>query len=107
MGFADGSGVLVHPEALDAEAGVFHAAALALESGGRRVRPALVSAAAALHGWRTGPALDDCAAAWARCLAGLGAELDGHAGDLRATASNYREVDAGVTRSMSAGLRCR
>ena len=40
-------------------------------------------------------------AAWARCLAGLSAALDGDADNLRATAENYRTVDAGVARRLS------
>lgn len=100
-----GSGVLVHPEVLDEEAGAFNAAALALETGARRVGPALDAAGAGLPGWRTGVALDHCAAAWTACLTGLAAELDSHAEDLRATARNYRTVDTGVGRLFGAELR--
>ena len=106
-GYADGTGVLVgpgvlvRPEALDAEAGVFGAAAVAVESAAGRARTALAAGAAGLPGWRIGAALDDCAAAWAQCLSTLAAALDGDADNLRATAENYRTVDAGVARRLS------
>ncbi|MHA6762521.1 hypothetical protein [Streptacidiphilus sp. PAMC 29251] len=101
VGFSDGSGVLVHPEALDAEAGVFNAAALAVESGAQRARAALAETGAALAGWSSGAALADCAAAWAQCLSGLSAALDRDADGLRATARNYREADAGAARQFA------
>ena len=99
-GFSDGSGVLVQPEVLDAEAGVFNAAALAVESGAQRARAVLAGAGAALPGWSTGAALGDCAAAWAQCLSGLAAALDRDADNLRASARNYREADAGAARQL-------
>jgi uncharacterized protein YukE len=103
VGFADGSGVLVRPAALDTEAGVLQAAASAVGSGARRARQSLTAAAAGLRGWRTGAALDDCAAAWTQCLAVLAAALDREADDLRATARNYRVADAEAARRFSPG----
>jgi uncharacterized protein YukE len=100
-GFSDGSGVQVRPEALDAEAGVFGAAAVAVESGAGRAGASFSAGAAGLGGGRIGAALHECAAAWAQCLAGLSAALDGDADNLRATAENYRTVDAGVARRLS------
>jgi uncharacterized protein YukE len=99
--FADGTGLSVRPEVLDAEAGVFAAAALAVDSGTQRTRAALAAGADGLAGWRSGAALDDCAVAWAQCLSTLSAALDGDADNLRVTAGNYRAVDAALARQLA------
>lgn len=94
MGFTDTGGLAVRPELLEAEAGALNAAALAVAPGSQRVRASAAGAGAALPGWRTGAALEECASAWAGCFADLSASLDAHADRLRATSRNYRDADA-------------
>ena len=104
-GFSDGAGLQVRPEVLDAEAGVFGAAAAVVDSGAARARTALAAGGSGLAGWRVGAALDACATAWGQCLRTLAAGLDRDADNLRATAGRYRAVDAGVARRLADAVR--
>lgn len=101
MAVVEGGGLAVRPEVLEAEASALNSAALQVESAVRRGLGELVAAAGDLAGWRTGSALEECAAAWAARLAVVVTALDGHAGRLRVSARNYRETDATVRASMT------
>ena len=101
MELVEGGGLAVRPEVLEAEASALNSAALRVESVVRGRLGEVAVAGGALAGWRTGVALEECAAAWAIRLAALAAGLDGHGDRLRATARNYREVEAGVRASFA------
>ena len=101
MELVEGGGLAVRPEVLEAEASALNSAALRVESAVRGRLGEVAAAGGALAGWRTGAALEECATAWAARLAALAAGLDGHGERLRATARNYREVEARVRASLS------
>ncbi|GAA0684988.1 hypothetical protein GCM10010193_43600 [Kitasatospora atroaurantiaca] len=97
------TGFRVHPAEL-ADAGLAaRRTAERLQAGANAVPAAGDAAVAALPGWRTAVALDECTEAWHRALVRLAAELEGIGADLQRTASDYEATEAEIRRSLRPG----